>query len=479
KGCAILLQGKATRQTDATSGILQIDTFGAPPFEERYEGHLLHSLPEIEDAVVIYQYGPEVDSLMAEFESRNLPLVVIEADETVARRLHARGVRVVHSSIADADLDLRPLAQARALVANGEDEHNAMLAMTARELGFEGPIIALVDNPNRRAPMQLAGATAAFTPNHVLAAAIAVRASAKIGPRITGVQPLAHLLEVAEVRVHDRSPLVNLTIEESIHAKTGAHIVAQWVDDELRSPPTADQLLQAGMILVAAGSPESIKRLSEIVRPITQQGTIVVVGFDDVGSKLVEMLKDADEDVCVIDKTGRNGVDVVGEVLDIAVLESAGVSRARVVILACESDSATVLAATVARDFAPDVPIIACAILEENVGRIQQAGADFALSVSEVAGQLLTHHILGEMITQQAHVKLVKLAAGPLVGHHPQKLGIHERTGCTVIAVERAGEITINIPTSFILMENDALYVCGMVDAFERFYEEFPNSSRR
>ncbi|MFT5351273.1 MAG: Trk K+ transport system NAD-binding subunit, partial [Gammaproteobacteria bacterium] len=279
--------------------------------------------------------------------------------------------------------------------------------------------------------------------------------------------------------VHDRSPLVNLTIEESIHAKTGAHIVAQWVDDELRSPPTADQLLQAGMILVAAGSPESIKRLSEIVRPITQQGTIVVVGFDDVGSKLVEMLKDADEDVCVIDKTGRNGVDVVGEVLDIAVLESAGVSRARVVILACESDSATVLAATVARDFAPDVPIIACAILEENVGRIQQAGADFALSVSEVAGQLLTHHILGEMITQQAHVKLVKLAAGPLVGHHPQKLGIHERTGCTVIAVERAGEITINIPTSFILMENDALYVCGMVDAFERFYEEFPNSSRR
>ena len=473
KGCAILLEGKATRQADATSVIVQIDTYGSPLVEERYEGQLMHTLPNVDDAVVIYNYGPEVDSLMLEFDSRHLPIVVIEEDETVARRLHARGERVVHASLMEEDLDLRPLAKARALVANGEDEHNATFAMSARELGFSGPIVAMVDNPNRRAPMQLAGATVAFTPNHVLAAAVAVRASARIGPRITGVQPLGHLLEVAEVRVHDQSPLANKTIEESIHARTGAHIVAQWVDDGLYSPPAPDQLLQPGMILVAAGSPESIKRLSEVGHPITQEGTIVVVGFGDVGSKLVEMLKDAEEDVCVIDKTGQPGVDVVGEVLDAAVLESAGVARARVLILACENDNATVLAATVARDYAPDVPIIACAILEENVGRIQQAGADFALSVSQVAGQLLAHHILGEMISQQAHIKLVKVDAGRLVGHHPLKSKIREHTGCTVIAVERGGEILMDIPPSFVLAEDDALYVCGMVDAFDRFYEEF------
>ncbi len=476
KGCAVMLDGKAVRQADATSGIVQINTFGAPLVEERYEGQLMHTLPDVKDAVVIYKYGPEVDSLMVEFDSRGLPMVVIEGDETVARRLHARGDRVVHASLTEENLDLRPLLKARALVANGEDEHNAMFAISARELGFDGPIVAMVDNPNRRAPMQLAGATVAFTPNHVLAAAVAVRASASIGPRITGVRPLGHLLEVAEVRVHEQSPLANKTIEESIHIKTGAHIVAQWVDDGLHSPPAADYLLQPGVILVAAGSPESIKRLSEIARPITQKGTIVVVGFDDVGSKLVEMLKDADEDVCVIDKTGQPGVDIVADVLDTAVLESAGVARARVVILAYENDSATLLAATIARDFAADVPIIACAILEENVGRIQQAGADFALSVSQVAGQLLAHHVLGEMISQQAHIKLVKVDAGQLAGRHPLKLKIREHTACTVIAVERAGEIIMDIPASFVLAKEDALYVCGMVDAFDRFYEEFTGS---
>ncbi len=477
KGCAVLLEGKAVPHADATSGVVQIDKFSSPLVEERYEQQLMHALPGLEGAVVIYGYDPAVASLMDELDSRDLPTVVIEADETVARRLHTRGKRVVHASLADGDLDLRPLAKARALVANGEDEHDALLAMTARELGFAGPIVALIDNPNRRGPMQLAGATAAFTPNHVLAASIAVRASARIGPRITGVRPLGNLLEVAEIRVHDQSPFANQTLGESgIYADTGAHIVGRWADDALDSPPAADQLLLPGMILVAAGSPDSIKRLSEIARPITSEGSIVVAGFGDVGSKLVEMLKDAGEKVSVIDETETPAVSVVGDVLDTAVLERAGLSAARVVILACENDSATLLAAAVVRDYAPDVPIIACAALAENVGRIQQAGADFALSVSQVAGQLLAHHILDEMVSQQTRIKLVKLTAGRLTGRHPLESGIHERTGCSVVAVERDEEVILDVPKSFILADGDALYVCGTAGAFERFYEEFADS---
>jgi Kef-type K+ transport system membrane component KefB/Trk K+ transport system NAD-binding subunit len=474
KGCAVMLEGTAAPLAGATSGILQIEPFGAPLVEERYAGQLLHALPDTTGAVVIYGYGPEVDTLMGELESRGVPMIVIEENATVARRLQARGDRVVHASLTDGDLDLQPLAQARAIVANGEDEHDALLAMSARELGFNGPIIALIKNPRRRAPMQLAGATAAFTPNHVLAAAIAARASSRIGPRITGVQPLAQLLEVAEVRIHEESPLAHKSIAESgIRAGTGAHIVAQWIDDKLHSPPSADQIIQPGMILVAAGPPDSIRRLSEIARPITDEGTIVVAGYGDVGNKLVEMLNDAGEDVCVIDQTEQPGVTLVGDVLDNRVLERAGVKTARVLILACESDSATLLVATVARNFAPDVPIIACAAHVENVGRIQEAGADFALSVSQVAGQLLAHHILGEMVSQQPRVKLVKVAAGRLTGQHPLRSQMRERTGCTVIAVERAGEVIMDIPASFILSEEDALYICGTLDAFDRFHREF------
>ena len=475
KGCAVMLEGKAALQADATSGVIQIDKFSSPLVEERFEQKLMHALPDLEGAVVINGYGPEVVSLMDELDSRDLPVVVIEQDETVARRLHARGKRVVHASLAEGDLDLHPLVKAKALVANAEDEHDAMLAMSARELGFSGPIVALIDNPNRRGPMQLAGVTAAFTPTHVLAAAVAMRASPRIGPRITGAQPLGNLLEVAEIRVHDQSPFANKTLAESgIYADTGAHIVGQWADDALESPPAADQPLTPGMILVAAGSPDSIKRLSEIARPITSEGTIVVAGYGNVGSKLVEMLTDAEETVCVIDNRELPEVDVVGDLLDTSDLERAGVATARVVILACDNDNATLLAATVVRDFAIDVPIIACAELADNVGRIQQAGADYALSVSQVAGQLLAHHILGEMVSQQTRIKLVKLAAGSLVGRHPLESDIRERTGCTVVAVERAGEIIFDIPPSFVLDKDDGLYVCGTAEAFKLYNKEFP-----
>jgi Trk K+ transport system NAD-binding subunit len=474
KGCAVLLEGRAARQADATSGIVQIDTFGAPLVDEGYGGQLLHRLPDVEDAVVIYGYSPEVDSVMAELHSRGLPMVVIEEDETVAERLHARGQLVVHASLAEENLDLRPLAKARALVANGEDDLNALFSVTAREVGFAGPIVALIDNPNRRAPMQLAGVTAAINPTHVLAAAVAMRASPAIGPRITGVKPLKGLLEVAEIRVHDASPFANKTLEElRIDAETGTHIVGQWVDDELHSGPSVNQPLQPGTILVAIGPPDSIDRLSESVRPITQEGTIVVAGFGDVGSKLVEMLTDAHEDVSVIDARDQPGVDVVGDVFDTEVLNRAGVTAARVVILACENDNTTLLAATVVRDYVPHVPIIACASLLENVDRIQRAGADFTLSVSQVAGQLLVYHILGEMVSQQARIKLGKLHAGRLAGHYPAESRIRDRTGCVVVAVERNGEIIIDIPESFVLAATDELYVCGTVDAFNHFYEEY------
>ena len=67
---------------------------------------------------------------------------------------------------------------------------------------------------------------------------------------------------------------------------------------------------------------------------------------------------------------------------------------------------------------------------------------------------------------------LLILLAGRLAGHHPLESGIRERTGCSVVAVERAGEIILDIPSSFVLAEDDALYVCGTVRALEHFNEE-------
>ena len=473
KGCAVLLEGRVAHGGDTNLGVFQIDKFNTPLFDETPADRVL---PAVEDAVVIYRYGPEVETLIEELSSRHLPMVVIEEDEATARQLQTSPeVQVVHAHLAAETLDLRPLTKAKALVANGSDDDNALFALSAREQGFVGPIVAMIEHPQRRGPMLLAGATAAFTPNHVLAAAIAVRASAKIGPRVAGVEPLDSLLEVAELRVHDQSSLANRTLAETeLYTRTGAHIVGQWADDALGSPPTAAEKLEPGAILVAVGTPDSIHRLNDLSRPITQQGPIVVIGFADVGQKLVEILRAAGEEVRVVDEVERDGVDVIGDVLDVRVLDRVAIAEARVVILALDSDGAALFAAAVVRDHVPEIPLLACVSHVENADRVQRAGADFALSVSQVAGQLLVHHVLGEMVSHKPRIKMVKLRPGPLAGRHPLSARIRERTGCSVVAVERAGDVIMEIPTSLVLEPEDALYICGTPAAFDRYYEEFP-----
>ncbi|MBT6149128.1 MAG: TrkA family potassium uptake protein, partial [Gemmatimonadetes bacterium] len=477
KGCALLLHGTAAHEEGATRGVVQIDKFSAPLVEERFEGQLPRTLHDVEDGVVIYGYGPEVDSLMHELEDRGMHWVVIEEDETVARRLHAHGAHIVHASLADEDLDLRQLATARALVANGPDDNNALFALGAREHGFSGPIVAMVDQPTRRAPMMLAGVTAAFTPNHVLAAVLAVRASSRIGPRLAGAQPLHQLLEVAEIRVHEASPLAHRSLAQlQIRTMTGAHVVGQWRDDALHSPPAAGDPLLPGMLLVAVGSPESILRLNDIVRPITLEGPLVLIGSGDVGRKLAEILSDADEQICRLGPAPGPEVDVVADLFEPGTLAGTPIDGARAVIFTFDSDSTTMLATTVIRDHAPDVPIIASVSQLENVGRVQQAGADFALSLSQVAGQILARHILGETVSHQPRIKLVRVAPGSLEGQNPIQAQIRELTGCSVVGVERAGQVVMEIPADFVLSDGDALYVCGTSDACNRLYERFPGT---
>ena len=476
KGCAVMLEGRVARVEGATAGILLVDKFGDAPFIERFEGRAPLALPNVDDGVVVYGYGPEVESLLSELAGRSMASLVIDEDEAVVRGLHDRGQQVVNAFDVR-ELDFGPIARARALVLNGQDDNNALLALSAREAGFEGPIVAMTEDPRRRAPMALAGANVTFSPTHVLAAVLASRASARLGPRVAGVQPLRSLLEVAELRVHDGSPLAGATLAGvGIRTRTGANIVGRWREGELQKTPAADEIISPGTILVAAGTPESIEQLGELARPISEQGPIVVIGFGNVGQKLVEILTAVEEEVFVVDTVEHASVHLVGNIVDRDVLERAPLGEARVAVLALDTDSATVFAATILRDYAPDLPIIASVLLTENVARIQRAGVDFALSVSQVAGQFLAHHVLGETVSLQPRIKLVRVGVGSLAGKNPVSERIRERTGCTVVAVEREGRVAMDFPASFQLLPDDAIYICGTTRAIARYRDTFPAS---
>jgi Trk K+ transport system NAD-binding subunit len=472
---------------------LLVPIYLIPFLEERFEARLpLEVEGDLAGHVVIYRFGPAVESLLGELAGARVPSLVLEPDEATARRLFELGqpgarkpqnVLVLHRGLDDGALQAARLDRARALIANGSDDENAALILSARQLGFGGPILALVEEPNHRRPIELAGATATFTPRHMLGAALAARASHRISPRVAGVQSLGRNLEVAEIQVRRASPLAGKTLAEAeIGPRTGAIVVGQWQGGELQVLAGPDARLEPGSLLVVMGSRESIERLSEIAElaeiaegsSTRRHGHFVVCGGGEVGRKVAELLRIVGEPVRLIDRRPGPEVDQVGDVLDLRVLEAADVRNAQAVILALDTDSATLFASVILKDLAPEVPVIARVNHSDNVERIHRAGAYFALSISQVSGQMLAKKLLGqEAVAVDPQLKILKVAAGRLAGQHPAALRIRERTGCSVVAVERGEDVLVDLGPAFRFAPDDALYVCGSTGAVRRFSELF------
>lgn len=450
-----------------------------PFLEERFETRLPGDCADAREHVLIFRNGPAVSSLVEELKLAGVTPVIIEEDEPEARRVQETGTRVVHGSLEGQVMQRVALASARALILNGSDHRNAATAITARQLGYKGSILALVESPLHRQPTILAGASSAYTPRHVLAAALAARASRKVSPSVAGTQKLGHKLQVSETLLAPESALAGKTLEEArIGEELGVTVIGKWLGGHLIAPPAPDMRLEPGGILIVAGSIENTERFTDLCGGSSasrRDGPFMIAGFGEVGRKIAEVLHDAGEKTCVISEVAAEGVDVVGNVLNPELLEKAGVKDAQSVILALSEDATTLFATVILKDLAPHVPVIARVNGPENVERIHGAGADFALSISQVTGQILARKLLGKQSLALDQSLRVSMVASPeLIGQHPSDLRIRPRTGCSVVAVERGSELIVHFGRDFRFADGDSVYICGSDEDIRKFVGVFP-----
>lgn len=470
---------------------LVLPIFLVPFLEERFETRLPQESANAKDHVVIFDYGPAVATLVTELQQAKVPAVIIDEDETEARHLLEHGHRVVFGSLDEGALGKSNLMQARALIVNGSDDRNAAAILAARQMGYRGQILALVEDPFHRQPMILAGATGAFTPRHVLGAELAARASQKVSPLVDGIQHLGHLLQVAEVRIARDSVLCGKTLEQAgLGQHSGVAVIGQWSGGKLVAPPTPGMRLEPGGILLLAGGDAGIANFITLcagARRLRRDGRFLIAGGGEVGRKVAQLLNDCGEKTFVIDRQPGPGVDLVGNVLDTQLLEQAGLKDAQAVILALGADATALFCAVIIRDLAPDVPVIARVNLAENLERIYVAGADFALSIAQVSGKLLAWQLLGkEAVEVDASLRVVKVSARGLAGVHPRvhpgvhpavhrkQSGLLAQTGCAVVAVERSAALLVEFGAEFAFQADDTVYLCGNGESIQRFYKAFP-----
>ncbi len=447
-----------------------------PFLEERFESKVPTEARPMRDHLVIYRSGPAVATLLGEIERAGIESLVIEPDEGLARSLLKAGRRVISGRLEDGVLERASIQEARTLIANGQDHENAAVILSARQLACRGEVIALVEEPVHRQPMMLAGATAAYSPRHVLGAALAAQARRRLGAVVSGTQQLGRHLHIREVRVGPASLLAGMTPKSAdIGRRTGVTVLGQWIGGRLAPTTSGDATIEPNGILVLAGEAANLDAfVSECSGGEREAATpVVVAGHGEVGRKVSQLLRDAGEPVRIVDKSAPDA-DVVGDVLDPSVLERAEVRTAQAVVLALDSDPATLFATVIVRHLAPRVPIIARVNSPKNVERIHAAGADFALSISQVAGQLLARRLLGEeAIALDEELRVLKVFPGRLVGHHPADLGIRAKTGSSVVAVERGDEILVEFGPDFRFAQADSVFIAGGEAATAAFVERF------
>ncbi len=450
-----------------------------PYFEERFEVRLQHALPPMTGKVLFYRYGPAIESLLEDFNSTGSPFVILEEDVELARNLRDRGFDVVFGKLVDDPQILARVNQAQAVVTNADDHANASLTLIVREHGFIGPLYALADDPIYRQPLIQIGATAVFTPSHVLGAALASRASTRISPPAEGMHLLGTKVGMAEFRVGAGSPLAGKRLGDlHLREEHGVSVIGQWYGGVFTTTKGPETRVQSGAILVAVGLHANLEKVERMAMPIRRSGPIVVAGYGAVGKKVAEMLHDAGEECAVIDRISVPGVDVVGNVLEQSILDRARVREASAVILALSDDSESMFATAAVRDYAPEVPLIVRVLRAPNTARLYRSGADFAISVGQVAGQILAYHLLKEQVMHvQNRIKFSRLSAGNLSGVHPWRSQALDQTGAKVIAVEREGDVLVEFADDFTLRPDDVLFVCGSTNSLERYQKAFQPSS--
>ncbi|PSP82372.1 metal transporter [Halobacteriales archaeon QS_1_68_17] len=433
---------------------------------------------DLADHVVICTFSPRGETLVAELDSWDFDYVIVEPDGDRAESLYEDGYAVIHEDPETVrGLERANLPAARAVVADATDQVNTSIVLTAREVAESVRTISVVQQPDREQYHRLAGADAVVSPRKLLGESLASKVTTGVSTDLGDAIDVGEDFELAELPVHRGSELVGRTIADSgIRERAGVNVIGGWFEGRFESPPAPDATLDGGTILLVTGRESQVERLKDMtlssVRPFGR-GETVVVGHGDVGKTVTARLDAEGVPYTVLDKENREGVDVIGEATDPDALASAGVESARTIILALPDDTATEFATLVARDCNAGIEIVARAEETENVKKIYRAGADYVLSLASVSGRMLASTIIEdeEVIAVDKQVQVVRTRAPALEGRTLGEARVRSRTGCTVVGVERDGEVITDVGPEFRVAEGDELIVAGTDEGINRFRE--------
>lgn len=457
---------------------LTLPLFLVPLVEEA-----LHSSPppttDLTDHVVVCTFTSRGSVLVDELDSMSIPYVVVEGDRERAEQLYTDGYDVIHGDPEDVEtLEDANAEEALALVADDDDETNASIILSARQAAPDLRIVSIAEDADVVDYHEYAGADRVILPRRLLGESLSRKAATPLSASMNDAIEIGDDFEIAEVLVKRGSELEGDTVAESaIGRRTGVNIIGAWFKGEFVTPPAPTDVIDEHTILLVTGRESELEQVKELTQSQTRRhrrGKVIVAGYGEVGATAADSLGGAGVSSVVLDVERMPGVDIVGDARDEQSLHSAGITEAQSVVLALDSDTKAIFATLVIKHLSPETEVIARANESENVAKLYRAGAEYVLALSTVSGRILASNLTDEMvIAPESQVELVRARAPRLAGTSLAEADVRARTNCTVVAVERDGELITDVGPDLVVRATDTLVVAGTDSDINAFYERY------
>ncbi|MFV0420783.1 potassium channel family protein [Oleidesulfovibrio sp.] len=244
------------------------------------------------------------------------------------------------------------------------------------------------------------------------------------------------------------------------------------------------QMLVEGKFFKAFGRRRVLKSIAKL------RGHSIVCGYGRIGRVVAEEIMHEGGSVVVIEQDiesvkllDEQGIlHLCGDATSDQVLEEANIRHASNLIAALELDSANVYVVLSARQFNPDLHIVARAGAESHISKLQHAGADKVLLPHRIGGLRMAQSVLRPTVT--SFVELTQRGGGmdiqmeellinsdsELTGKALMDSGIRARFNLIVIAVKDSeGNMHFNPASDFVIKAGHTLIVVGSTDNLAAF----------
>ncbi|MBC7332637.1 MAG: potassium channel protein [Synergistetes bacterium] len=204
----------------------------------------------------------------------------------------------------------------------------------------------------------------------------------------------------------------------------------------------------------------------------------IVCGFGRTGQEISkrlpkESLVIVDSDINKVTTARELGLIAIhGDATEEEILEMAGVTKAKTLIACTDRDSSNAFTIIIAKDLNPKIHTIAILRNPSGKTKLRRAGANLLLSPYEDMARKVSIAIRNPELADFVEIaskketlliKKLEISDTPFIGKTLEELDLRKKTGCTVIAIERNGELILPSPT-LSLEKGDTLYIIGSED---------------